>query len=82
MLLEDETDEQVTDIDFARQLLREHGPDEHVEIVRKQVYTFHARMANEWKKDRAFLLGDAEHHAESPVHTSRIPCLAVGATGQ
>ncbi|MBC7201959.1 MAG: bifunctional 3-(3-hydroxy-phenyl)propionate/3-hydroxycinnamic acid hydroxylase [Pusillimonas sp.] len=61
MLLEDETDEQVTDIDFARQLLREHGPDEHVEIVRKQVYTFHARMANEWKKDRVFLLGDAAH---------------------
>ncbi|MAO50470.1 MAG: monooxygenase [Pusillimonas sp.] len=61
MLLKGETDEQVTDIDFVRRLLRHHGPDEHVEIVRKQVYTFHARMAKEWQKGRVFLLGDAAH---------------------
>lgn len=61
MLLENETEEQVTDIDFVRRLLRDHGPDEDVEIVRKQVYTFHARIANEWQKGRAFLLGDAAH---------------------
>ena len=61
MLLEGETDEQVTHIDFVRRLLRDHGPDEHIEIVRKQVYTFHARMANEWQKGRVFLLGDAAH---------------------
>src|SRR5690606_17128912 len=30
MLLAGETDEQVTDIDFVRRLLRNHGPDEHV----------------------------------------------------
>jgi 3-(3-hydroxy-phenyl)propionate hydroxylase len=61
MLLEGETDEQVTDEQFVRGLLRDHGPDEDIEIVRKQVYTFHARMAKEWKKGRVFMLGDAAH---------------------
>ena len=61
MLLEGETDEQVTDPQFIAQLLRDHGPDEGIEIVRKQVYTFHARMATDWKKGNVFLLGDAAH---------------------
>ena len=61
MLLEGETDEQVTDPAFITQLLRDHGPDEGIEIVRKQVYTFHARMATDWKKGNVFLLGDAAH---------------------
>lgn len=61
MLLEGETDEQVTAPTFISQLLRTHGPDEHIEIVRKQVYTFHALMADQWRKDAVFLLGDAAH---------------------
>ncbi len=61
MLLEGETDEQVTHPDFVSKLLRDHGPDEGIEIVRKQVYTFHARMATDWKKGNVFLLGDAAH---------------------
>lgn len=61
MLLEGETDEQVTHPQFVKELLRDHGPDEDVEIVRKQVYTFHALMADEWYKKHVFLLGDAAH---------------------
>lgn len=61
MLLDGETDEQVTDPAFISQLLRDHGPDDGVEIVRKQVYTFHARMVTEWRKGSVFLLGDAAH---------------------
>lgn len=61
MLLDGETDEEVTHPDFISKLLRDHGPDEGIEIVRKQVYTFHARMATDWKKGSVFLLGDAAH---------------------
>jgi len=61
MLLDGESDDEVTDPAFVAQLLRDHGPDEGVEIVRKQVYTFHARMADEWQKGQVFLLGDAAH---------------------
>lgn len=61
MLLEGETDEEVTHPDFIARLLRDHGPDEGIEIIRKQVYTFHARMATDWKKGNVFLLGDAAH---------------------
>jgi len=61
MLLDGETDEQVTDPAFISQLLRDHGPDDGIEIVRKQVYTFHARMAAQWRRDAVFLLGDAAH---------------------
>lgn len=32
-----------------------------VEIERKTVYTFHARVADTWRKDRVFLAGDAAH---------------------
>lgn len=61
MLLEGETDEQVTAPEFISKLLRDHGPDDGIEIVRKQVYTFHARMVTDWKKGSVFLLGDAAH---------------------
>lgn len=36
------------------------GPDD-VEIVRQQVYAFEARVAERWRVDRVFLLGDAAH---------------------
>ncbi|CAM5534311.1 bifunctional 3-(3-hydroxy-phenyl)propionate/3-hydroxycinnamic acid hydroxylase [Eoetvoesiella caeni] len=61
MLLQGETDEEVTAAEFVSKLLRNHGPDDGIEIVRKQVYTFHARMVTEWKKGSVFLLGDAAH---------------------
>jgi 3-(3-hydroxy-phenyl)propionate hydroxylase len=35
--------------------------DRPVEIVRKVVYTFQARIADRWRNGRVFLLGDAAH---------------------
>ncbi len=42
-------------------LLRPYIGDRPVEVVRKVVYTFHARIADHWRKGRVFLLGDAAH---------------------
>jgi 2-polyprenyl-6-methoxyphenol hydroxylase-like FAD-dependent oxidoreductase len=36
------------------------GPDD-VEIVRQLVYTFEARTAEQWRRGRTFLIGDAAH---------------------
>jgi len=46
---------------FARDLLRNVGPDEHEAIRRQRVYTFHARIASKWRVGRVFLAGDAAH---------------------
>ena len=37
------------------------GDDENEEIQRVRVYTFHARLAEFWRKKRIFLAGDAAH---------------------
>lgn len=47
--------------DFVRALLAAHGPDADAPIARRQVYTFHARVADRWSSRRIFLAGDAAH---------------------
>ncbi|HEY4317407.1 MAG TPA: bifunctional 3-(3-hydroxy-phenyl)propionate/3-hydroxycinnamic acid hydroxylase [Herbaspirillum sp.] len=42
-------------------LLRPLRGDKPVHLVRKVVYTFHARMAERWRTGRIFLAGDAAH---------------------
>ncbi|HEY7386859.1 MAG TPA: bifunctional 3-(3-hydroxy-phenyl)propionate/3-hydroxycinnamic acid hydroxylase [Beijerinckiaceae bacterium] len=61
MLRGDETDAVATAPDFVRELLAAHGPDADAPVVRRQVYTFHARIANRWHSNRVFLAGDAAH---------------------
>ena len=61
MLRDDEDDETAESEAFARRLLHQHGPDGDCRIVRRQVYTFHARLAEHWRTGRVFLLGDAAH---------------------
>lgn len=61
MLHGDETDERVTSPEFVRGLLAARGPDKDATLVRTQVYTFHARIADRWQTDRMFLAGDAAH---------------------
>jgi 3-(3-hydroxy-phenyl)propionate hydroxylase len=60
-LNEGETDEEVLKEENLRQLLKEHGPDQHAEIRRSCIYTFHARIADRWKDRRISLHGDAAH---------------------
>ena len=61
MLHDGETTETVETDAFARQLLRDHGPDGDADIIRRQVYTFHARTAEQWSAGAVFLAGDAAH---------------------
>jgi 3-(3-hydroxy-phenyl)propionate hydroxylase len=44
-----------------RELLRPLRGDRPLNIVRTVVYTFHARMATQWRVGRVFLAGDAAH---------------------
>lgn len=43
------------------ELLRPLRGDRGTNIIRKVVYTFHARMADRWRVGRVFLAGDAAH---------------------
>lgn len=61
MLREGESEEEVTSPAFVRALLAEHGPDADEPVVRRRVYTFHARVADRWRRGRIFLAGDAAH---------------------
>jgi 3-(3-hydroxy-phenyl)propionate hydroxylase len=61
MLRDDEAIEEAESEGFSRDLMRAHGPDGEAEIVRRQVYTFHARKAERWRQGRIFLAGDAAH---------------------
>jgi 3-(3-hydroxy-phenyl)propionate hydroxylase len=61
MLHRGEVDEEMEQLDNVRRLLSENGPDENATIVRRQVYHFHARVCDKWRKGRVFLCGDAAH---------------------
>lgn len=45
----------------VRSLLRSHGAASESRVVRRTVYTFHARLASRWSSGRVFLAGDACH---------------------
>lgn len=61
MVHKGETDEFISTEEKVRELLGMFGPDADATIVRKQVYTFHARMADKWNTRRIYLGGDAAH---------------------
>jgi 3-(3-hydroxy-phenyl)propionate hydroxylase len=61
MLRDEESDEDATAPEFVRRLLAEHGPDADEPVVRRRVYTFHARITDIWRKGRIFVAGDAAH---------------------
>jgi 3-(3-hydroxy-phenyl)propionate hydroxylase len=56
-----ETDEEISSPEKVRELLAMFGPDADTPVVRRQVYTFHARMVDKWSTRRVFLAGDAAH---------------------
>ena len=62
MLLEGEDPEKLLDETFLRGLIHDREPmDAQLEIARKVVYAFHARVAESWRAGRVFLAGDAAH---------------------
>ena len=61
LLRPDESDGEMLEPGAVAALLGRFGGEGAGGIVRKLVYTFHARMAERWRQDRVFLLGDAAH---------------------
>jgi len=56
-----ERDDDMLRPEVVQELLRSHGAADGSVLVRKVVYTFHARMAPRWCVGRVFLAGDAAH---------------------
>ena len=57
-----ERDEDILDEARVRDMIARRIPgDRDLPIVRKVVYTFHARMATHWRSGRVLLAGDAAH---------------------
>ena len=61
MIKPGETAEQVSDDAFIEKLLEPWNVKEAVRLERKAVYTFRARIADQWRKGRVLLAGDAAH---------------------
>jgi len=61
MQLPDENPDELASDDSVKRLLAPFADLSHVEIERRVVYTFHARVADKWRKDRVLLAGDAAH---------------------
>ena len=61
MLHPNESEEEVLAPDMVRHLMETHEADPQSVLVRKVVYTFHARIADRWKEGRVLLAGDAAH---------------------
>lgn len=62
MLLDGETEEQVTDPDFVNTLLAEHVPDPaSLDFIRRRVFTHHGRVASHFRTGRQIVAGDAAH---------------------
>ncbi len=61
LLKRDEAEADLLAESKIRNLLAPYIGDRDVEIIRKLVYTFHARIADRWRVGRVFLLGDAAH---------------------
>lgn len=61
MLHDDEREGDMLAPETIARLLREHEAAPGSRIVRKVVYTFHARLADCWSEGRVYLGGDAAH---------------------
>lgn len=61
MIKPGETAEQVSDDAFIEKLLEPWNVKGAVQVERKAVYTFRARVAEKWRKGRILLAGDAAH---------------------
>jgi 2-polyprenyl-6-methoxyphenol hydroxylase-like FAD-dependent oxidoreductase len=75
-LLPGESPEEMSRPEAAWKLLGELGlSSEDVSIVRQHVYTFEARVAEQWRRGGAFLVGDAAH--TMPPHMGQGMCSGI-----
>lgn len=61
MLLPGEVPDEISREERILELLSRWGPPENFNIWRSAVYRFHALVAERWRSDRTFILGDAAH---------------------
>jgi len=61
MLHDHETEAEALEPENVGRWLKLYGNDDTSPLVRKVVYTFHARVAERWSEGRIFLAGDAAH---------------------
>jgi 3-(3-hydroxy-phenyl)propionate hydroxylase len=61
MQLPGETEEELNNEARIRLLVQEYKKYRAFQIERRAIYTFHARVADRWRRDRVFLAGDAAH---------------------
>lgn len=61
LLKPSETDDEILRPERITELLRPFLGERPAQVVRKTVYTFHARVADRWRVGRIFLAGDAAH---------------------
>ena len=61
MLHDHETETEALEPENIARWLKLYGNDDTSPVVRKVVYTFHARVAERWSEGRIFLAGDAAH---------------------
>jgi 3-(3-hydroxy-phenyl)propionate hydroxylase len=61
MMLPGETAEEMERPETIARLISPYVDPERIRITRAVVYRFHNAMAEQWKKGRVFLLGDAAH---------------------
>jgi 3-(3-hydroxy-phenyl)propionate hydroxylase len=61
MLLPGEKEDELLDDNSIRSLIQQVGGSSNAQFERKQIYTFHAAIAQTFSKGRVFLLGDAAH---------------------
>ena len=75
MLLAGETAEEMDTPDRARQLMSAWIDPDLVEIERSAVYTFHGLIADEWRRGRILIAGDAAH--QTPPFLGQGMCAGI-----
>lgn len=61
MLRPGESEEEISQCENVLRLIGCHGDPDNIQLLRKTVYTFHARNAARYQSGRMFLAGDAAH---------------------
>jgi len=75
MMLPGETEAQITDDAMIAQLLAPWNVDGAITLERKAVYRFNARVAQQWRKGRVLLAGDAAH--QTPPFAGQGMCAGI-----